>query len=378
MNTKQKITVIVNGRFHTFDYAAELHKLGLLDKLISTMPYSKAEKFGIPKEKYVGFPVFEAAKYIGRKVFGKELPPVYYSKLFNKAVLRKIPKTTDVIISFAGYSKEIFEEFPKKLKVLDRSSTHTLANIELKQQAADYHGFDYTPHPKAFIDRELAEYDMADYILVPSDFVKKTFTDHGVSEEKMILNPYVFSTKKFSNTSKNVKEKAEQTILYVGQMSPRKGTKVLVDAFEHLKKELPETKLWMVGSLNGVERELLNKEGITYFGTLRGDELKDKYERASLFCLAAYEEGLAYVLTEANYFNLPIVATPNSGVETLKKGDDNYLTFEAGNYLDLSAKLNKVLSSLELYQSKENKSKSKTWKEYTGELLNALNITNAN
>ena len=42
----RKITVVVNGRFHAFDYAAELNKLGVLYKLISTMPYSKAKKFG--------------------------------------------------------------------------------------------------------------------------------------------------------------------------------------------------------------------------------------------------------------------------------------------------------------------------------------------
>ena len=126
---EKKITVIVNGRFHAFDYASELHKKGLLDKLISTMPYSKAKIFNIPRNKYSGFPILEAVKYMFRKLFKKELPLVLYSKLFNKLCLSKIPKTTEVIISFAGYSKEIFENNDNKIKILDRGSTHTINNI---------------------------------------------------------------------------------------------------------------------------------------------------------------------------------------------------------------------------------------------------------
>lgn len=128
MDNKKKITVIVNGRFHTFDYAAELHKLGYLDKLISTMPFYKAKSYGIGKDHYIGFSILEASKIVYREIFKKELPVNFYSKLFTLLANLFIPKNTDVIISFAGYSKEIFSDKKNfnKIKILDRGSTHTL------------------------------------------------------------------------------------------------------------------------------------------------------------------------------------------------------------------------------------------------------------
>ena len=86
------------------------------------MPYSKAKKFNIPRKLYVGFPIFEAFKFI-------------YRHLFNKLANYFIPKNTDVIISFAGYSQEIFNDkrHIDKIKILDRGSTHTLTNISLKE-----------------------------------------------------------------------------------------------------------------------------------------------------------------------------------------------------------------------------------------------------
>lgn len=367
-----KFTVIVNGRFHAFDYAAELHKMNKLDKLISTMPYSKAKEFGIPKDLYKGFPLIELIKITYRKIFRKELPLIAYSSFFCKIAKKHIPSTTNTIISFAGYSKEIFEdpENAAKLKILDRGSTHTLANIHLKREAAEYHNTTFTQHPENFIKRELKEYELADFIMVPSSFVEETFINNQVPKRKIIVNPYAFSTKKFSNNSnEDLKIRKDNTILFVGQLSPRKGIKVLVNAFITLKKQLPNAKLWLVGALNDIDREMVKQDGIIYFGVLKGDDLKEKFQRATLFCLPSFEEGLALVLTEARHFGLPIVATPNTGVEELfVKDDAQYTLFEAGNEKELTRILLKKLNDIQ-NKEKSNNLKGKTWEGFTQNLL---------
>ncbi|AUS05840.1 glycosyltransferase family 4 protein [Pseudotamlana carrageenivorans] len=367
------ITVVVNGKFHAFDYAAELYKKGLLDKLISTMPYSIAKKYGIPRKHYIGLPIFEVVKRSYRMLLKKELPVNGYANLFTKSVIPFIPKTSNVIISFAGYSKEIFEhsKFKNVTKILDRGSTHTLENIKLKQQAGEFHNFKYAKHPETFIEREIGEYNSADYILIPSSFVKRTFTKHGINNNKLIKIPYAFSTSRFKHINIS-KQRLTNKILFVGQLSPRKGTGVLIQAIKEVQKEIPNIELWLVGALQkGIDQSLLDEHFIKYFGILRGQKLIEKYQEASLFCLPSFEEGLALVLTEAKYFNLPIIATPNTGIEDLVDIDNiKYQLFEAGNPLDLASKIKQSLKTT--HESFQIKSINHTWKDFTNQLISEI------
>ncbi|WP_372757559.1 glycosyltransferase family 4 protein [Mariniflexile sp.] len=370
----KKITVVVNGRFHAFDYAAELYKMGCLEKLISTMPYSVAKRYNIGKEVYVGLPFFEVLKRGYRKIFKKELPVLWYARLFTKTTLKFIPNSTEVVICFAGYAQEIFEAYKLKsvIKILDRGSTHTLSNIQLKKQAGDYHRYDYPANSQIFVERELLEYELANYILIPSKFVKQTFIENQVDKQKLIQIPYAFSSKKFKKITHS-STKRQNTVLFVGQLSPRKGTGVLIDAVKLVREHIPEVELWFVGSLQkGINKEHLKQDWIKYYGVLRGDSLVAKYQEATLFCLPSFEEGLALVLTEAKYFNLPIVATPNSGIEDLTIIDHKkYQLSEAGNVKELAFKIEKALK-LDFEQSNNVNVFYHTWEDFTNQLLSRI------
>ena len=374
----KKTTIIVNGRFHAFDYAAELQRRGALHKLISTMPRSRARKFNIAPGNYVGLPVFEAIKVVWRRVFRREPPTLWYARLFTRVALWFVPRDSEVIISFAGYSEEIFKakKLRHALKVLDRSSTHTLANIALKQRAAEYHRLPWAPHPEKFIERELSEYALAHKILLPSTFVKQTFVDHGVSEEKVIQIPYAFSQKKFDPPSTRPSPKSK-AVLFVGQLIPRKGVGVLIDAMHRVRQQYPDYTLWLVGALNpAFDPQGLRQDWITYHGILRGHDLFNVYSRASVFCLPSFEEGLAYVLTEANYFDLPIVATPNSGIEDVTRGDNEHFLAPAGDPVGLAEKIVEAIESTQRpgkgKANEKDASMPMTWERYCDQLLVTL------
>jgi len=243
----------------------------------------------------------------------------------------------------------------------------------LKDKAAKYHNTKWKPHSQKFIERELKEYEVADKILVPSSFVKKTFLENGIHENKIIKIPYAFSLKKFKSINR-FSEKQENTILFVGQLSPRKGVGVLLKAFEIVKKEITNSELWLVGSLNNsISKANFQSNGIKYFGVLKGKELMDKFQRATVFCLPSFEEGLALVLTEANYFNLPIIATPNTGIEDLTINSENRLLIPPGNHLLLAKFILNVLSN---HNTKTNTSRftHRTWTDFTEQLLNTLRL----
>jgi glycosyltransferase involved in cell wall biosynthesis len=372
-----KITIVVNGRFHAFDYAAELYKTGNLYRLISSMPYSVAKKYGIGREVYIGMPIFEVLKRSWRILFKRELPVMGYAKMFTRTALRFIPKDSDCIISFAGYSREIFESKVHKhaIKVLDRGSTHTLSNIILNKQAADYHNVKWKSHSENFVMREIHEYNLADKILVPSSFVKQTFIENCISPDKIIQIPYAFSLKKFQGLHIESKER-EPVVLFVGQISARKGIGVLINAMKLVRETVPEAKLWLAGAKNPlINNSLFDEKWISYFGVLRGQELLDKYANTSVFCLLSFEEGLALVLTEAKYFGLPIVATPNTGAEDIIDNGVNGFIVPLGDPLKTSEKIIELLINPNTLNSENKKNEDQpemSWERFTEILLNQI------
>jgi glycosyltransferase involved in cell wall biosynthesis len=373
----RKITVVVNGRFHAFDYAAELNKLGVLYKLISTMPYSKAKKFGIPRERYCSLFLLEILKKIWQILFKRDLPVVFYSKLFNFFALRNIPIDSDTIIANAGYALEIFqnEKFLGIKKILDRGSTHAISNIQLNKLAADYHSVIWNSNGEQFLRRELLEYSISDKILVPTTFVGDTFIENGIAEGKLIKIPYPLSLKKFDGLNKTSKVKSK-SVLYVGQISPLKGIGVLVDAMKLVRESTPDVELWLVGPMNPMTRlSVINFPWIKYYGVQKGQNLYDRYMEASVYCMLSYQEGMSLTLAEAAFCELPIVATRNSGVLELDSYYKNYSIVPVGEPIATAIKIIEALNNcgnsyygdFEVVQEKNY-----SWFEYTQTLLKLI------
>jgi glycosyltransferase involved in cell wall biosynthesis len=371
-----KITIIVNGRFHAFDYAAELCRRDLLGKLISSMPFTVAKRYGIRRDQYIGLPVFEVVKRFWRFIFKTEVPALLYAKLFTKTALHYLPEDSNVIISFAGYSKEIFESEKLKcvLKILDRGSTHTLTNINLNRIAAEYHKTLWVSNSLEFVNRELLEYDIADKVLVPSSFVTESFIKNGIAQEKIIQIPYAFSSKKFEDI-RSISRKRQNAVLFVGHIGPRKGIGVLIEAMKLVRKKVPEAELWLVGTKNRlIKSSVYDYDWIHHFGILRGEMLFEKYQTASVFCLPSFEEGLALVLTEALRFGLPIVATPNSGAADILKTGENGFLVQAGDHIETSERLIEILTNPDRFLiGNEAQESDMTWGRFCDLLLEKIN-----
>lgn len=356
MSSKKKFTVVTNGKFHHFDFAAELYKKGLLVKLISTYPYFIAKRYGIGREVFVGLTIFEFVRRFWWKIFNRSLPATFYAKLFTKTALLFIPKNTEVIITHGGYSEEILasKRFKNTIKILDRGSSHSTENFNLNKQAASYHNSEWKELPKSYLERELLEYELADVILVPSTFAYNSFLKNGVNKEKVLLIPYGMSKHRFNNknTFKDVKEKEANIVLYVGQFSTRKGIGVLVNAMKIVRKTIPNASLWLVGSKHSsLNKNTYDLPWVKIWGVLNGNELVDKYRRASVFCLFSFEDGFGLVLTEALQFGLQVIATENTGaVDLNKKGLSVHLTSVGDE--ELAAE--KIIQCLENPASKHN------------------------
>jgi glycosyltransferase involved in cell wall biosynthesis len=148
---------------------------------------------------------------------------------------------------------------------------------------------------------------------------------------------------------------AEQAILAVGAISPRKGYDVLIDALGELAA-LSWT-LTVVGATDrdtrayDEARRAVARNGldarVTFAGSLADEALAGLYARADLFVMPSRYEGYGMVLAEAMARGLPIVATTGgAAAETVP--DAAALKVPPGNVTELRVAIARALGDGQL------------------------------
>jgi glycosyltransferase involved in cell wall biosynthesis len=143
-------------------------------------------------------------------------------------------------------------------------------------------------------------------------------------------------------------------LLSVGQLLPRKGHAVLIEALAELAAEGVEIEATIVGG--GPERERLEQmagemgigERVRFTGALGQDELPALYEAANIFCLASFAEGVPVVLMEAMAHGVPVVATRIAGIPELVADGETGLVVAPGRAADLAAAIRRLAGDREL------------------------------
>ena len=175
---------------------------------------------------------------------------------------------------------------------------------------------------KKYITKVIDSIRDFDYFVVVSDNLRK-FYENKIGKTKCIYIPNVIDSlpdKRSKLTNKN--------IITIGRLSHEKGQKDLIDVFKIVNKELPETKLFMVGDgplkkeLENYTKELKLTDKIIFTGFL-GDKGKEKYILdSSIFILPSYTESFGLVLIEAMSYGLPCIAFDSSdGAKELLKNN---------------------------------------------------------
>jgi glycosyltransferase involved in cell wall biosynthesis len=327
-----KVTISCAGRFHSYNLAAQLSRLQVLDRLITTYPRFEVKKYNIPAEEIRTFPLWEVLSrglLKGHHLLGYNLAPfnpALYS-LFEYWSASKISTQTDKYIGWSATSERGLEKAKRigAVTILERGSSH----IETQTQLLDEEFEQY--HPKRnivitnpwVIEKEIREYEMADYISVPSSFVRRTFLAKGFAPEKIIQNPYGVSLKQFQPGPKH---DDIFRLIYVGQMSLRKGVHYLLEAFVGLQLERAE--LVLIGGMSEEIKPYMPESHpqIRYLGIKPQSELVHYYQQASVFVICSIEEGMAMVQAQAMACGLPLICTTNTGGDDLiRQGREGFV-----------------------------------------------------
>ena len=333
MNKKFKVSIVVPGKFHSFNLAKGLQKKNVLFSIITSYPKYLVLKYQIKDESIKSIFIKEIIERVLLKLnLNFILSKIYFylNSLFENLSTKMIEfNKIDILVAWSGSAEKSFKKINllKKniIKILERGSTHISFQNKILEEEFKNLKIDKIPIDKRIIEKEIREYNLSDYIFVPSSFAKKTFIENGIDEKKIIKVPYGTNLDEFyaeENISKQF------TIISTGHISVRKGSLYLLEAFSELN--LDDSKLLMVGN---IEKDLFPflkpfflNPNIIFQKHVNQKKLRSFYNNSNLFVTSSLEEGLAVVQIQAMACGLPLICTPNSGGEELiEEGKNGFI-----------------------------------------------------
>ena len=167
----------------------------------------------------------------------------------------------------------------------------------------------------------------ATHIIPEGQGVLDDLTNHKICRKAMQVLGYGnvmgvdmerFSSVRFKGIVKN---KDEFRFVFVGRVVGDKGVNELVEAFVRLNKEIPNTRLAIVGGyethldpLNPETQNMIdNNKNIDTLGTVYGDALLVEYLKSDCFVMPSYREGFPNTVLEAGALGLPSIVTDING-----------------------------------------------------------------
>jgi starch synthase len=326
-----KVVQTVWGKFHHFHLARQLQKRGMLETIVSTYPRWKLGGEGIPMEKVRTFPwvhTFVLAKWrLGWRQERIDKAILYWNVLaFDRFIERVLPEC-DVLVALSGSGVKAGPLAQRRggAYICDRGSSHIRYADELLRDEFLRWGQEFPGVDPRHIAREEFEYDVADAITVPSEFARKTFVENGVSASKIKKIPYGADLHRFSKTADPSRESFD--VLFVGQVSFRKGVPYLLEAFSKFRH--PRKKLTIVGAMQPEMRKFLGGRRFVhaeFVGPKPHSVIKDYMSKCHVLVLPSIEEGLAIVQGEAMACGCPVMGTTNTGAEDLfTHGEEGFI-----------------------------------------------------
>lgn len=311
------VTYAAPNRAHHYSYAAALAGAGCLHRFVCGFPrFSPRARLPEVGDKLLRVDHLQNFYIASMKLrlpspLSDEL--AHLSKIWIDHCSEKPARASDVFLFYGGCGLRTTTRLrsTKTLCVVEEVTSHVLAQERIMREEHRLLGLPFRPfHPRE-VARRVGEYERADAIICASRFSKASFIGEGIPGERIFIVPYGMPPPRTSDwQSRNQKT---FRVLYVGQISVRKGLRYLFEAFQRLRH--PDKELWIVGP----EAKQTGIEGVTppeqtrFLGTLKGDALAQAYQNSSVLVLPSVEDGFGLVIGEALSFGLPVVTTVNSG-----------------------------------------------------------------
>jgi glycosyltransferase involved in cell wall biosynthesis len=181
-------------------------------------------------------------------------------------------------------------------------------------------------YPAALVRRIEHELRLADVVLAPSRFVVDGMVRYGVPPEKIELIPYGVDLTRFTldESVHRPPTPRRPRLIFVGQISFRKGVPLLLDAVRGL-----DVDVTLVGQI--FERSAVSDlpANVTLAGVLAPAELSRAYNAHDAMVLPTVDDACSLVVAEAAATGLRVLTTDANGAAELLPA--RHLVVPAGN-----------------------------------------------
>ncbi|MCL6584925.1 MAG: glycosyltransferase family 4 protein [Anoxybacillus sp.] len=262
------------------------------------------------------------------KIFLKGLFTFLY-KLLNKR-----PDIIHIHMSYKGsfYRKSLFVLLAKILKV------PTIIHV---------HGSSFKDFYKSLstIQRNYVKYilNKADKLIVLSKEWENYFSEIVKKEKIQIL----YNGVKISGSSPS-RMNDIPICLFLGRLGKRKGTYDLIEAIRIIKDKGLKAKFLLAGDgeIENIQQCIKDYnlgDYVETLGWISGEQKLSLLQKADLFVLPSYNEGLPMAILEAMDFGLPVISTPVGGIPEVIKNEENGFLVQPGDIKELASAIEKII-----------------------------------
>jgi glycosyltransferase involved in cell wall biosynthesis len=333
-----RIAVVVQGRFHAFDLAKALDRIGAAVTLYTNYPRWAMRRFGVPPEMVRScWPHGVAVRTFDYlPVPRRWSEPLLHRWFGGWAARQVIAQQYDAVYIFSGVAEELLSRRPAPLPdtprrpvvVLMRSAAHISVQARLLREEEQRAGVAVDRPSAWMIAREEREYEQADWIGCPSSFVRSSFTGQGVAPARLFLLPLSVDVKRYRpeaqvNQARQERIRSGQPlrVITLGNVSMQKGFVDYVQLVERMAgsacvfrvvgHRLPEVRP-MARRLNGL---------VEFVDRVPFDQVPQQLNWADLFLFPTVQDGFPGVLVQAGAAGVPILTTVNSsGPDVVEDG----------------------------------------------------------
>lgn len=190
-----------------------------------------------------------------------------------------------------------------------------------------------------------------------TEFQKQKMVEGGIPEHKIAVKPNFLDSNLYADPSTKKSTEGvtadEGYAVFVGRLSPEKGCRILIRAWEKLleksKNDLGSFQLMIVGDGPELKQlqlqcsklsEKYGRTGVCFLGKKPKQEVLQLIKGASFMVLPSlWYEGFPMTIVEAFHCSTCVIASALGSMNRIIRPNENGVLFEPGNAEDLASKI---------------------------------------
>jgi glycosyltransferase involved in cell wall biosynthesis len=328
---------------HYHHLAEALDKTGALDRYVTVLSQMdetisplvpgkikrklKGRRLRVPRLKVKQLVLPEVLQKMQTKlgICSSERSWYMHNYLFDFIASRSIPESAVVhFVSSIGLLTAKHASKWHATLICDCRQEHPLFQEEVLKDEAQRCGVESSAlFGLSYRDKVLREFEIADHIIVPSEYAKSTFIARGFQDARIHVLHYGVESNMFHPIQK--KDDIFR-IIYVGQITFRKGIQYLLEAFKRLN--LPGSELLLVGGVDPRFQPILARYqgSFRHIPKLAHVDLLEHFCQSSIFAIPSLADAYPLAALEAMACGLPVIISENTGTcDLVRHGEHGFI-----------------------------------------------------